>query len=144
MIDTRRVGAVFGTAATVILGVALTASGRGFRGGPGPEDGPGFRGPRPGGLLQQLVFPCRAGCFDTARTCHEAAESAAVDCGQQTCDAPIQAARAACQTDVTSDACATARTALASCLSPCVSAAETAFSSCRDAVEGCLATCGET
>jgi len=131
-------------AATLVL-CATLASGHGFfRGDPGPGGPLGPRGPRGGGLLQELVFPCRVGCFDSARTCDDAARAAAVACGEQTCDSQIQAARSACQADLTSEACGTARTALLSCLAPCLASGQTDFSSCRTTLDSCLTGCGES
>ena len=126
------------------LGVAVSAWGHGLRGGPGRNGFPGPRGSRPGGLFQQLVFPCRAGCFDADRTCDEAAESAAVTCAQDGCDAEIQAARSACQADPSSEDCQSARTALLACIQPCLETARSAIDSCRTTLEACVTACGSS
>jgi len=133
------------TVAIFCLSLALSAWGHGFerdafRGG----GGAGLRGPRAGGLLLQLVFPCRAGCFDADRTCDHTAESAAVTCAQQTCDASIQSARTACQADLASDDCGTARAALLECIQPCVDTERSAVTSCRTTLQSCLTACGSS
>ena len=136
---------VVSTVAAVFLGLAVSAWGHGFhRDGFGRAGGGGLRGPRFGGVLQQLVFPCRVGCFDADRTCDEMAESGAVTCAEQTCDASIQSARTGCQTAPTSDACQTARTALLQCIQPCLDTEQSAVTSCRTTLQACLTMCGSS
>src|SRR5881409_3963246 len=97
----------------------------------------GRRGPHSGGLLLRLIFPCRGNCFDAARTCDQMAE-----CAEQTCDASIQTARTACQSDPASQDCQTARTALLPCVQPCLDTEQSAVASCRTTLEACLTACG--
>jgi len=138
----ERISRVSLPVAVLCLGLAASAWGHGFmRGDFGRRGGPGGRAPR-GGLVLRLVFPCRAGCFDADRPCGEAAESAAVACGQDSCATQIQAARSACQADATSDACDTARTALVTCLQPCLDTERAAFTACRTTADSCLTACG--
>jgi len=127
---------------------AVSAWGRGFgRGGPGGFPGePGFGpgpGPGRGGLVIRLLFPCKGECFDAARTCIEAAESDALGCAQSTCDAEITAARSACASDLSTDACRTARTALVTCLEPCLDAKRTALNACHTTADTCVDACAE-
>lgn len=139
--------------ALVLSLAAVSAWGRGFgRGGPGGRGGfpgePGF-GPGPGsglgrgGLVIRLLFPCKGDCFDAARPCFEAVETDALGCAQSTCDAEITAARSACATDLSTDACRTARTALVTCLEPCLDARRTALNACRTAADTCVDACDE-
>ena len=130
------------TVAILCLSLALSAWGHGFERDAFRGGGAGLRGPRAGGLLLQLVFPCRGGCFDADRTCDHTAESAAVTCAQQTCDASIQTARTACQSDPASQDCQTARTALLPCVQPCLDTEQSAVASCRTTLEACLTACG--
>src|SRR5689334_5316813 len=94
--------------ATVLaLGVASAALGFEHHKGDGP-DGEFGHGNR---LVQRLIFPCRAGCFDTSRTCFQTAASAAESCATSQCGSQITAARTACTPGQTS-ACETAVTTL--------------------------------
>ena len=128
-----------------VLGLSLTAMawGHGF-------PGRGFHGlaGRPGGhsgmLLERLVFPCQADCFDAGRTCVEAAETAAETCAGASCATEITTAQAACQTDRTSSDCQTAVTALHTCAQSCIDTQTSAVSSCRSTVSTCLTTCGNS
>ena len=132
----------------VVSMVGVSAWGRGFGRGPGGPGGfggePGFGpGPRGGGLVMRLVFPCKGDCFDAARTCFEAAETNTLECAQSTCDAEITAARSACATDLSTDDCRTARTALVTCLEPCLDAKRTALTACHTTAETCVDACAE-
>ena len=87
-----------------------------------PHGGPGFQGPRAEGgrLLERLIDPtsaaCRTSCFDTARTCRDAAETTLLtSVSQNDCQKQTQDAQSACAMDRTSQACQTARSALHSC-----------------------------
>jgi hypothetical protein len=131
----------------LLAGVVVSAAwahgfGRGDRGGPGFV-GPfgGGRGARAGGLVQRLIFPCQGDCFDAARTCHETANTAAVTCARQSCATEITAARAACASDTGSAGCREARTALVSCIQPCLDTERTAVQACRTTAESCLNAC---
>jgi hypothetical protein len=138
--------------ALVLSLAAVSAWGRGFgRGGPGgrggfpgePGFGPGPGGPRGGGLVLRLLFPCKGDCFDAARTCFEATETTALGCAQSTCDAEITAARSACTTDLSTDDCRTARIALVTCLEPCLDAKRTALTACHTTADTCADACAE-
>ena len=129
--------------AMVCLSVAVAAWARGPRGEPG-FGGPG-RGGLPGGcLLERLLDPCRGACFDTARSCGEAAETDAVSCAESTCPTEIQGAQSACETDRRSDECQTALGTLKDCLEPCLDTLHTAVTSCRDALGTCREACSAT
>jgi hypothetical protein len=130
--------------ATFVVGVTAFAwahgpGGRGFRGGPG-----GGRGPRAGLLIEQLVFPCRADCFDADRTCGETAEAAAETCVAGSCATEITAAQTACRADRTSSDCQTAVTALKTCAQTCLDTRATALAACRTTASSCLTTCGNS
>jgi hypothetical protein len=135
--------------ALVLSLAAVSAWGRGFgRGGPAGRGGfagdAGFGpGPRGGGLVLRLIFPCKGDCFDAARTCFEAAETDALECAQSTCDAEITAARSACASDLSTDDCRTARTALVTCLEPCLAAKRTALTACHTTADTCVDACAE-
>jgi hypothetical protein len=145
IVKRERISFVVTGVAVLALGLAASAWAHGFRGGPFERGGePGPRGPRGGGVLQLLIFPCRAGCFDAARTCGEPAESAAVTCAEESCGSEIQAARTACQADPRSEDCRNARAALLECAQPCLDAAHSTLESCRDTLEECLSTCGSS
>jgi hypothetical protein len=143
----RRIGRhliLAGAALAVTIGVA---SGHGFgRGGfRGPE---GFAGGRlggyPGSLFQQLIFPCRAGCFAATETCNESAESTARTCVTGSCDAEITAAQTACQADRASSDCQAAVTALRTCAQSCIGAETSGVSSCRSTLSSCVTACGNS
>ena len=130
------------TVAALCLSVTAAAWGHGFsRGGFGPGREGAPHGDRAGGLLERLIFPCRGGCFDTARTCVASVQSDAVTCATGTCDATIQAARTACATDRTAQPCQDARTALLACIQPCRDTARSAFGTCQTALEACVGAC---
>ena len=132
------------TLVTLAMGMAAAAwahgPGRGGRGF-GPPGGEGLRG---GGLLERLIDPCRGVCLDTARTCGETAESAALSCAQTTCPTEIQAAQTACAADRTSDVCKSAVNDLKDCLGPCVDDLHTALTSCRDGLGTCREACSSS
>lgn len=90
-----------------VLGLGLTAMawGHGFgrRGFHGPGGPPGGRpGGHPGMLIERLVFPCQADCFEAGRPCIDAAESTAETCAAGSCATEITTAQTACQADRTS------------------------------------------
>ena len=134
---------------TLVLSVvAVSAWGRGFGRGPGGrgEFGgePGFGpGPRGGGLVMRLLFPCKGDCFDAARTCFEAAESDALTCAQSTCADQITAGQGACADDLSSEGCRTARNALVDCLDPCLATKRTALGACHATADTCVDGCAE-
>jgi hypothetical protein len=133
---------VAATMAMLLAGGATAAWSHGFGRGPFGRRGPGGpHGPEFGGLVQRLIFPCKADCFEAGRPCVEAAESDAVACGEETCDTEIQSARTACATDPAADACGTARSALLTCLVPCLDAAQSTHSACRTTLQSCLDAC---
>jgi len=145
IVKRHRRSTVVSTLAILFLGLAVSAWGHGFHRGPFRHTGgAGLRDLHSGGLLQRLIFPCSAGCFDADRTCDDTAKSAAVTCAEQTCDASIQAARTACQAAPTSEDCQTARTALLQCIQPCTETEQSAVTSCRTTLQACLTTCGSS
>jgi len=128
-----------------VSGVAVSAWGHGSLGGDfGRRPPAGLRGPRPDGLFQQLVFPCRSECFDASRSCIDTPRAAAVSCAEGVCATEIDAARTACQADPSSADCQSARTALATCAQPCLDALRSALDACQTTLDACLATCGTT
>jgi hypothetical protein len=116
------------------LGLSQSAWARGDRGGVG---GRGF----PGGVLQQLVFPCQSECRDAARECGESASGEAVTCIESACATQVQAAQTACAPDRTAQACSDAVTALRTCGESCLTTFQTAASACRDTEESCRDAC---
>ena len=130
--------------------------GQGDRGAPGTPGTPGIpgasftpgpNGPGPNGsrhfgrLVDRLIYPCRNDCVEAERSCTEAAESNALTCAAQTCDAEIQTARTDCTTDRTSQACQDDVSALATCVQPCIDSQSAAVISCLDTFKACLAVC---
>ena len=103
-------------------------------------DGGGPRG-FSGGILQELVFPCRAECRDTARDCVEPLESTAVTCIEGACATQVQAAQTACAADRTAQACKDAVSALRTCGDSCITTLQTGTSACRDTEQSCREAC---
>ena len=131
--------------------LTLTLAARGWAHGPG--DRGGFGGPPSiggyglrsfGGLLQQLIYPCRSDCVQAEQSCAETAESAALSCATQTCDAEIQSAQTDCTTSRTSQACRDDVSALRTCVEPCVMTQSTAVTTCLDTFKTCLGACSPT
>jgi hypothetical protein len=91
----------------------------------------------------RLIFPCKGDCFDAGRTCFEQAESDALACAQSTCATEITAAQTACGDGLATDDCRTARSALVTCLDPCLDAKRTTLSACHTTVETCIDACAE-
>jgi hypothetical protein len=136
----RRQKYVIGTLAALSLSVAVAASAH------GPEgrdhfDGPGH-GCRHGGLIGQLIDPCRASCREAEHTCGKTARSEALTCAQNTCSADIASAQSACAGDRKSSACHDAVDTLKGCLTPCLDTLHTAFSACHDTFDSCREACG--
>jgi hypothetical protein len=129
------------TVTTLSLTMAVAVWAHGF-GGPGGPGGPGPRHGGPGsGLVERLIDPCGSSCFDKGRTCFGAADAAALNCSQQTCDAAIQSARAACDADRSAQACKDGRKALRGCIDPCVQTLHTQLGSCHASVGSCRDAC---
>jgi hypothetical protein len=116
------------------LGFSHVAWARGDHGGVG---GRGF----PGGVLQQLIFPCQAECRDSAQACGETATSEGVTCIQSACTTQVQAAQTACAADRTAQVCKDAVGALRTCGESCLTTFQTAASACRDTAESCRDAC---
>lgn len=106
-----------------------------------PRDGVGRFGIA-GGVLEQLIHPCRADCRDTTRACADAAESDAVTCAQNTCATQIETAQSACVADNTVQVCKDAVSALRDCSESCLTTLRTAVSVCRDTLNDCVEACG--
>ena len=94
-----------------------------------------------GGVLEQLIHPCRTECRDTMRACVDTAESEAVTCAQNTCATQIEIARNACATDSSGQACKDAVSALRECSDSCLTTLKTAASVCRDTLSDCVEAC---
>jgi hypothetical protein len=107
----------------------------------GAPGGGGRRFGVAGGVLEQLLHPCRADCRDTMRACVDTAESEAVTCAQNTCATQIEAAQNACATDSTAQTCKDAVGALRECSESCLTTLKTAVSVCRDTSRDCVNTC---
>jgi len=116
------------------LGFSQAAWARGERGG---AERRGF----PGGVLQQLIFPCQTECRDSARDCVEGAESEGVTCIQGACATQIQSAQTTCATDRTSQACKDAVSALRTCGDSCLATLQSDVTACRDTEQSCREAC---
>jgi hypothetical protein len=135
--------------AALFAGATLPVAAYGFRGGgPGPEGpggGPGCGGPHGpgrGGVIEQLVNPCRAGCHQSAHGCFASAESTAVSCIQSACPDAVTAAQTACAAGRHTQACRDAIHALHDCGATCLSTLESAANACHDSVDTCVNACG--
>lgn len=145
----KLIAAVLMTAATALIAPAWArpfphGGGLGHLGG--PPDGPGGFGGMLhfGPLVEQLIFPCRNDCMQAERTCMEAAESAALTCATQTCDAQIQSARTDCAADRASQACLTDVSALITCVQPCLVTEAAALPTCAATYKACVGACSPT
>ena len=107
--------------------------------------------PPEGRLLEQLIYPCRARCFDQMRTCRDGAEASALATIQSSCNSgdsgqnpsPLQAAQIACKSDHTSQACQTARSALRSCAQSALTTLRSDLYKCHNPtdMEQCVEAC---
>jgi hypothetical protein len=102
----------------------------------------GVAGIRFGGLLTELLYPCRADCAAAARVCATASESDAVTCAEDTCESEISTARGACATNPSASDCQDARTTLLGCIRPCRETQQSDFAACGSTLQSCLSTCG--
>jgi len=147
MITRKNLRTMFELAAVLTLVVAIPAwahgpSRAGFGVGHLPRPGgPKPIAPPPRGLLGQLIYPCPAGCFDTAEACYEGADAAALACISAACGTEIQMAQAACPTDRRSEACREAVSDLATCSDSCLDTRETTVRACREALNDCRDAC---
>jgi hypothetical protein len=147
MITRKNVRTMFVLAAVLTLVVAIPAWARGpSRAGFGVghmlrPGGPKPVAPPPRGLLGQLIYPCPAACFNTAKTCYEGADTDALACISAACATAIQTAQAACATDRRSEACRDAVSDLATCSDSCLDTRETTVRACREALNDCRAAC---
>jgi len=117
----------------LVMGFTAPAWARGQHGGGG---GPGHAG----GVFEELIFPCRAECSDTARSCFEEASDAASSCIASACGTQVTAAQAACKGG-RSTACRDAVSAVRSCGASCLDTRATAAEACRSERNGCVAAC---
>ncbi len=125
----------------------VTLAARSWARGPGrggPEGNPGHGLVHFGQLVEELIFPCRNDCQQAQRSCVETAESTALSCAAETCDAAIQSARTDCSTDRTSQACLSDVSALITCVQPCTTAEATALTACNTTFRTCVAACSPT
>ena len=108
--------------------------------------GPGSFGDA-GTLLNQLIYPCQAGCYSTENTCIETAASAALTAIENPttgCSTEITAAKTACDTTSMSPACKSAVSALRTCAKSDLQTYHSAVSTCRGGLDSCLDTsCSE-
>ncbi len=128
-------GLAMATLAVAIVASPMAALAHGRGGGP---HGGGFPD---GGVLQQLIHPCGATCFEDARTCRETARTTALTCVQNACAAQVSAARGACTPNSTFKACQTATGNLHTCAASCLDAFRSAGGTCRDSARTCIASC---
>jgi hypothetical protein len=103
-------------------------------------------GPPGGRLLDRLVEPCHAKCFDQVRSCRDAAEASTLNDLQSptnACATQIAVAQSACATDHASQGCQAAKSALRSCAQNDLSKLRVALYNCRnpEVVEQCVAVC---
>ena len=114
-------------------------------GGPAGDHGGGGHGVLHfGGLVEELIFPCRNDCDQAERSCTETAESALLICAATTCDATIQLARTDCSASRTSAGCLTDVSTLMTCVQPCVTTDSAADKLCAATFKTCVAACSPT
>jgi hypothetical protein len=125
---------------SLILGLTMLAVGftapawaRGAHGGGG-----GFGGG--GHVFEELIFPCRAACSETARGCFETASSTASSCIASACSAQVTAAQDACKGG-RSTTCRSAVSALRECGESCLDTRAGAAEACRSDRNTCVAAC---
>jgi len=135
----KRIGTIV-PALAIALGLATVASAHGMKHDGGPH-GRFHHGPDR--LVERLVFPCRAGCFDTSRACFQTAASTAESCARSSCGSEITAAQNACKAGRTSG-CQSAVAALRSCATSCTDTAATSFAACKNTMSSCTASCGQS
>jgi len=97
----------------------------------------------PGGILQELIFPCQAECRNSARDCVETGENEGISCIQTACTTQIQSAQTACATDRSSQVCQDAISAVRTCGDSCITTFQTAASACRTTEQSCLTACAQ-
>lgn len=133
--------------AMVVLGLTATAWGHGFWrhgfGGDGEAGGGEHQGCS-GRLVQRLVFPCRAQCADTAKSCVGNTKGTAVTCVADACTNEIAAAKSACQANSDTPGCDAAIGTLKTCAQACSDSAHTAMDACRTTASSCFSACGNT
>ncbi len=139
---------VIGLVAGFGLILSVAAEARGLRpsafAGRGPERGGEVRPPmHPHGLLEQLIFPCKAACSNEARSCNEAADSAALTCISDACSAEIAAAQTACAAGAsyTASGCYDAINALQACGDSCLTQHQSDVATCFATLGDCLDAC---
>ncbi len=108
--------------------------------------GPSFAGPGPGGppagrLLERLIDPCRAACFDAAHGCRDSADADTLNDVQPKCQSQISTAKSVCATNHVSHDCQEAKGALYICAQPSLTALRSAVRVCRNAAETCVDAC---
>ena len=148
MIGTRNWKLVLAILAALGVGSAMQAWAHGpgdELGGPGPHGGPPPYGVMHfGQLVEQLIFPCRNDCVQAERSCTETAESDALTCATQTCNATIDSARTDCAGSRTSQACLTDVSALITCVEPCTTTESAAIKTCATTFKACVGACSPT
>jgi len=118
-----------------LTGVALGfGHGRGHHGPMGPDNADR--------ILERVVHPCHATCFDESRTCSEAVNSTASTCITSACSGDVGTAQTACKSGKTS-ACQNAMGTLRTCAQTCTDTAATSGQSCRTTMASCLGKCGQ-
>ena len=118
-----------------LTGVALGfGHGRGHHGPMGPDNADR--------ILERVVHPCHATCFDESRTCSEAVNSTASSCVTNSCSGDVSTAQTACKSGKTS-ACQNAMGTLRTCAQTCTDTAATSGQSCRTTMASCLGKCGQ-
>src|SRR5262245_57238536 len=132
--------------AVVVLGLSAAAWGHGFwheRHGLGGDAEPdGGHGGCSGRLIKRLVFPCRAQCVDTVKSCVGTTKNTAVTCVSAACTNEIAAAQSACQANPDTTGCDTALETLKTCAQNCSDSARTAMDACRTTASSCFSACG--
>jgi len=139
----RRSGiAIIGILGISCLGTSGVAWGwfgheHGHQGGPfGPQAGAER-------VIERLVHPCRAGCFDTSRTCFKSGVSNVPTCVTGKCASEVTAAQVACKSGETSG-CREAMNTLRICSQPCTDTIATSQATCRTTMMSCLSSCGQS
>ncbi len=104
---------------------------------------PSFRGEPGGGaaLLNELIYPCQALCFNTDSSCTAAAQTAALNAIGSSCSGDVTTAQTECDTTPFSSACRNAVSALGACAKTDVQTYYSAVGTCNSSLATCLQAC---
>ncbi len=96
-------------------------------------------GPAPALAQDAVDRDCVQACVDADKACSDPIRETAAACRDAAgCDGLLDAAKASCDADRTSEECSTARAAVRECLAPCKDAQKEGLDACREASLTCL------